>query len=165
MNAADAPRRAKLRLIRSANVGPVTYAALLRRFGSAEAALDAVPMLAARGGGRAVELADPRAVEAEFGRVAALGARHIFIDEPDYPPLLREIESAPPAIIVRGDAGLAARSVVAMSARATHRRRHAASRAGWRRIWRVRASSPPRGWRAGSTARPMPDRSTAVRSA
>lgn len=114
MNAADAPRRAKLRLIRSANVGPVTYAALLRRFGSAEAALDAIPTLAARGGGRAVALADPRAVEAEFGRVAALGARHIFIDEPDYPPLLREIESAPPAIIVRGDAGLAARSVVAM---------------------------------------------------
>ncbi|PZO88268.1 MAG: DNA-protecting protein DprA [Sphingomonas sanxanigenens] len=114
MNAADAPRRANLRLIRSANVGPVTYAALLRRFGSAEAALDAIPTLAARGGGRAVALADPRAVEAEFGRVAVLGARHIFIDEPDYPPLLREIESAPPAIIVRGDAGLAARSVVAM---------------------------------------------------
>jgi DNA processing protein len=107
-------QRAKLRLIRSANVGPVTYAALIARFGDAEAALDAIPMLASRGGARAPQIADPRAVDAEISRVAKLGARHIFIDEPDYPPLLREIESAPPAIIVRGNVGLAARSVVAM---------------------------------------------------
>ena len=39
-----------LRLIRSENVGPVTFRHLLRRFGSAGAALAALPDLAQRGG-------------------------------------------------------------------------------------------------------------------
>src|SRR3954468_459039 len=47
---------ARLRLIRSENIGPVTYFQLLARFGSASAALAAVPDLAARGGGRAPPL-------------------------------------------------------------------------------------------------------------
>ena len=45
----DAQRLAWLRLWRSENVGPVTFRQLLRRFGSAEAALDALPELARRG--------------------------------------------------------------------------------------------------------------------
>ena len=44
---------ARLRLIRSDNIGPVTYCQLLARFGTAEAAIEALPMLARRGGGRA----------------------------------------------------------------------------------------------------------------
>ena len=39
-----------LRLIRSENVGPVTFYQLLARFGSAEAALAALPEVAKRGG-------------------------------------------------------------------------------------------------------------------
>ena len=39
-----------LRLIRSENVGPITFYQLLARFGSAAAALDALPDLARRGG-------------------------------------------------------------------------------------------------------------------
>jgi DNA processing protein len=39
-----------LRLIRSENVGPVTFRHLIRRFGSAAAALAALPDLAKRGG-------------------------------------------------------------------------------------------------------------------
>src|SRR5690606_29861846 len=41
---------ARIRLLRSPNIGPVSYAQLLRRFGSAEAALAALPELAGRGG-------------------------------------------------------------------------------------------------------------------
>ena len=52
---------ARLRLIRSDNIGPVTYFQLLARFGSAEAALAAIPDLAARGGGRA----PPHAAQAD----------------------------------------------------------------------------------------------------
>ena len=37
---AEARHAAKLRLARSRNIGPVTYAQLLARFGTAEAALD-----------------------------------------------------------------------------------------------------------------------------
>lgn len=104
----------RLRLIRSANIGPVTYRQLMARFGSAAAALDAIPMLASRGGGRAPVLADTRAVEREMAAVARLGARYLFLDTPAYPPLLAEVENAPPALIVRGDTGLLERSGVAM---------------------------------------------------
>ena len=110
----DAERADRLRLIRSANIGPVTYRQLMRRFGSPAAAIDAVPMLAARGGGRAPALADPHAITGEIARVERIGARYLFIDDPDYPSLLATIDSAPPALILRGDAGLFARRCVAI---------------------------------------------------
>lgn len=105
---------ARLRLIRSANVGPVTYAHLVERFGTAEAALEALPELAARGGGRAPKLADLGFVRREMEQVERLGARYLFLGDGDYPALLAETESAPPALIVRGDIALAGRTVVAM---------------------------------------------------
>jgi len=104
----------RLRLIRTANIGPVTYRQLITRFGSASAAIEAIPALAARGGGRAPVLADPRVVTREMATVAKLGARYIFLDGPGYPRLLAEIENAPPALIVRGDIGLLSRPTVAM---------------------------------------------------
>jgi DNA processing protein len=46
----DVERRDRLRLIRSENVGPITFRRLVCRFGSASAALGALPELARRGG-------------------------------------------------------------------------------------------------------------------
>ena len=43
-------RLAHLRLIRTPNIGPMTFSLLLQRYGSATAALRAVPELAKRGG-------------------------------------------------------------------------------------------------------------------
>lgn len=105
---------ARLRLLRSANVGPVSYAQLLARFGSAAAALAALPMLAVRGGGRAPQIADAGAVRREIAAVERLGARYLFLGDPTYPPLLAELENAPPALIVRGNAELLERPCVAM---------------------------------------------------
>lgn len=110
---ADA-REARLQLIRSANVGPITYAQLIGRFGSAEAALEALPMLAARGGGRAPQIADMGAVRREIDRVEKLGARYLFLGDADYPALLTELDSAPPVMIIRGKLALADRMTVAM---------------------------------------------------
>lgn len=104
----------RLRLIRSANVGPVSYRQLLARFGTAAAALDALPALAARGGGRAPAIADPRAIEREIATTTRLGGRYLFLGDADYPPLLAELENAPPALTLRGDAGLLRRLGVAM---------------------------------------------------
>lgn len=104
----------RLRLIRSANIGPVSYAQLLARFGTARAAIDAIPMLAARGGGRAPVLADPRLIDREMATVARLGGQYLFSDDPDYPPLLAALENAPPALILRGDRGLLGRPGIAM---------------------------------------------------
>lgn len=108
------PREARLRLLRSANIGPVSWRQLVARFGTAEAALEALPMLAARGGGRAPAIADPAAVRREIAAVERLGAQYLFLDDSDYPPLLAEIENAPPALIVRGRVVLAHRNCVAM---------------------------------------------------
>ncbi len=105
---------ARLRLIRSPRIGPVTYRQLIARFGDAQAALDALPDLAMRGGGRAVALADPGAIRREMAAAAKLDARYLFLGDAAYPPLLAELENAPAAMLVRGDPALAQRHCVAM---------------------------------------------------
>ncbi len=104
----------RLRLIRSDNIGPVTYFQLLARFGSAAAAIDAIPDLASRGGGRAPKLAPRAAIEREMERVESLGARYLFLGQGLYPPLLAELETAPPALVVKGQLSLLERPAIAM---------------------------------------------------
>jgi DNA processing protein len=105
---------ARLRLVRSENIGPITYFQLLARFGSAAAAIAAIPDLAARGGGRAPRLATRAAIEREVEQVARLGARYLFLGQGLYPPLLAEIETAPPALIAKGHLSLLERTAVAV---------------------------------------------------
>lgn len=104
---------ARIRLLRSPNVGPVSYAHLLQRYGSAEAALEALPDLGRRGG-RDYRATPAERIEREVEAVRAAGARYLFHDQPGYPPLLTEVESAPPILTFRGDLALAARPCVAM---------------------------------------------------
>ncbi|MBW8753035.1 MAG: DNA-protecting protein DprA [Sphingomonadales bacterium] len=104
---------ARIRLLRSPNVGPVSYRQLLRRFGDAVTALMALPDIAARGG--VPYRAAPEArITGEIAAAKRAGARYLFHDFPDYPPLLAQIDSAPPILTVRGDAALAARPSVAI---------------------------------------------------
>ena len=114
MTGADQDRLDRLRLIRSANIGPVTYFQLLQRFGTARAALDAIPQLAARGGGKAPAIAKLADVAAEIEEVERLGARYLFLGQGLYPPLLAELDTAPPALIVRGDLTLLDKPAVAI---------------------------------------------------
>ncbi|MEQ8964591.1 MAG: DNA-processing protein DprA [Azospirillaceae bacterium] len=104
-----------LRLIRTENVGPVTFRDLMRRFGGAAAALDALPVLSRRGG-RAKPLRPmPRAAaERERDALARMGGRLIAWCEPDYPDALAAAEDAPPVLSVRGHAHLLGRPVVGM---------------------------------------------------
>ena len=97
------PTVSRLRLIRTTGIGPVTYRQLIARFGNAEAAIAALPMLAQRGGGRSPRIADVSVAEREIAATTRLGARYLFLDDPDYPRLLAEIETAPPALIFRGN--------------------------------------------------------------
>lgn len=108
-----AERFARLLLARTPTIGPVSFGQLLARFGTAQAALRALPDLARRGGGPP-PAADRRAVEREAARVADLGARYLFRGTPAYPSLLAEIDSAPPVLIARGDSSLLGRPLVAM---------------------------------------------------
>jgi DNA processing protein len=110
----DAAAVARLRLIRTSQIGPVTYRQLIARFGTAAAAIEALPALAARGGGRAPVVAPPAVAERELTAAHKLGARHLFLDDPDYPALLAELDNAPPVLMLRGDSGLLRRPAVAM---------------------------------------------------
>ncbi len=115
---ADAAREdgavARLRLIRTPQIGPVSYAQLLARFGSAAVALEALPQLAARGGGPAPPIASVALAERELAQAARLGARHLFLGDPDYPDLLAELDDAPPVVMCRGHIALLARPTIAM---------------------------------------------------
>lgn len=112
--ASPGERVARLRLARSENVGPRTYSHLLQRFGSADRALEALPALAQRGG-RADYVACPadRAM-AELAAGDRAGALMLMLGDPDYPPLLSQIDNAPPVIWVRGQRGVLARPAVAV---------------------------------------------------
>ncbi|MEE4348614.1 MAG: DNA-processing protein DprA [Pacificimonas sp.] len=105
---------AKLRLARTPRVGPVTYRQLIARFGSAEAALDALPSLARRGGGKPLTPPSEATITAEWQRTVKTGASFTFLADADYPPLLAQVESAPPALAWRGDLRLAARRCIAI---------------------------------------------------
>lgn len=109
-----AERVARLRLIRTPHVGPVSWHQLMQRFGSGEAALAALPDLVLRGGAGKVRVASAEVAEREIERVAELGARHVFSDEADYSPFLREVEGAPPVVSVRGDTAMLHRPCVAI---------------------------------------------------
>lgn len=100
----DAERLDWLRLIRSDNVGPITFSKLMARFGSAGKSLDALPDLSARGGRKRALIAfSKQDAEQEMQAVQKLGARMIAKCEPDYPYMLAQLEDAPPVITVLGN--------------------------------------------------------------
>jgi DNA processing protein len=111
----DEQRLDWLRLIRSENVGPRTFATLLQRYGSARAALGALPDLARRGGSaRAIRIC-PRADAArEIETAQQFGAQFIASCEAAYPFRLAQIDSAPPLIAVRGSIAALARPMIAI---------------------------------------------------
>jgi DNA processing protein len=104
---------ARLQLIRTDSIGPVTYRQLIARFGTADAALKALPDLARRGG-RALAITPAAAAEAELETLGRIGATMVFIGTPAYPALLAALETAPPVLAARGDIGLLDRPAVAI---------------------------------------------------
>jgi DNA processing protein len=111
----DEERLDWLRLIRSENVGPITFRQLLARLGEAAAALEALPDLARRGGRMApISIFPKNAAEREIEQLGRLGARLVAFCEPDYPAALAAVEDAPPLIAIQGNAHLLQRVSVAM---------------------------------------------------
>jgi DNA processing protein len=99
----DAERFDWLRLIRSENVGPRTFLTLISKFGGAGAALKALPDLARRGGAtKPIRIATIDEIDRELTTARQIGVRFVGLNEPEYPPALRQIESAPPMLALRG---------------------------------------------------------------
>ncbi len=101
---------AQLRMILAPGIGPATYRKLIDAFGCPDvvmgatvkdlAALDGLGSTVATSLRRAMDSVEP---ELERDAMAKGGARLIPIDDDDYPPLLAAIDSAPPALWVRGE--------------------------------------------------------------
>jgi DNA processing protein len=111
----DKERRDWLRLARTENVGPVTFASLIARFGNAGAALEELPRLAARGGSAKKFVLPPEsdAVQ-EIEALRHAGGQLIAACEPDFPRGLAALDSPPPVISVRGHVALLRREMVAV---------------------------------------------------
>ena len=107
-------RRAWLRLSRTQNVGPVTFASIMARFESVIDALAEVPHLARRGGGSALRIPSDDDAKREIDALAKLGGRIIASTEPEFPPGLATLDSPPPVISVLGNPALLARDMVAI---------------------------------------------------
>ncbi len=111
----EAERLARIRLTRTPNVGAVTYRDLMARFGTAHAALEALPRLARRGGAKAPPTPPTEeVVREELERLADIGGRGLVLGEPGYPRRLAQLDPPPPFIAVIGPTPLDAERAVAI---------------------------------------------------
>jgi len=101
-------------LLRTPGIGPVTFRQLIARFGTPAAALQAVPDLARRGGGKAPPIRTRAEAEREIVSVEKLGARFLVLGQGLYPRLLAELEDAPPLLVAKGSLNLLDRQAVAI---------------------------------------------------
>jgi DNA processing protein len=131
-----------LRLIRSQNIGPRTFRALINHCGGAQAALQALPGLARRGGGAgaAPRICSRDEAEREIEASRQLGVRFAAIGEADYPLQLQMTDDAPPLIAIRGNesvltmpmvAIVGSRNASAAGAKITQRLTHGLGEAGF----------------------------------
>jgi DNA processing protein len=109
----DTQRHAWLRLSRTQNVGAVTFAQLVERYGSAEAALEALPGLVKRGGGDRVRVPSNDEIDREIAALHKLGGRMLASCEPEFPRGLAAA-APPPIISVLGHVTILQREIVAI---------------------------------------------------
>jgi DNA processing protein len=88
---------------------------MLRRFGSARAALEVLPRLARRGEhSKAVTAMTRAAAEAELTALHRAGACLLCWGEPSYPSALAAVEDAPPVLTVLGETALLGHPIMAV---------------------------------------------------
>jgi len=111
----EADRIDRLRLIRSDNVGPRTFNALIAHFGNARAALEHLPELARRGGAsRSGRICSEEQARAEIAAGQKIGVTLTAPDEAAYPPRLATLEDAPPLLGIRGVREVMLRPIIAI---------------------------------------------------
>lgn len=92
-----------LRLIRSEQVGPMTFFHLVKFCGSVKKALEMAADLSRRGGRKKpIVIASKAEAEREYAALTKYGARLVLYGTEEYPRLLQFIPDAPPILTVRG---------------------------------------------------------------
>jgi DNA processing protein len=107
----DGERLACLRLIRSTQVGPVTFRELINHCGGAREALRALPELS-RHARRPLRICPEADAECELEAARRAGVRPVFTIEPGYPGLLAQIDAPPPLLYVKGRTELFAKPAI-----------------------------------------------------
>lgn len=98
-----------LRLIRSENVGPMTFFHLVKFCGSVAKALEMAPEFSRRGGRKKpIVIASKAEAEREYEALSKHGATLLLYGEENYPRLLQFAGDAPPVLTARGHTHLAA---------------------------------------------------------
>lgn len=103
---------ARLRLIRSRGIGPLTYGQLLSRSGSALSAIEVLPQLAKKAGRRRIELMGASAASQELDAAKKLGASILTLGEPGYPDALVAIADPPPLLTIIGNSALLSKECI-----------------------------------------------------
>lgn len=99
----DTEKLSRLRLIRTPNIGPITFHHLMQQFGSAEKALERLPDLAKQGSrSKPLTIPSKAAATKEITHLEKSGYTILFHGDGAYPNRLAAIEDAPPLLIARG---------------------------------------------------------------
>lgn len=108
-------RLARLQLAWSERIGPVTFRHLINRYGTAVSALEALPDLAAKGGGkRPPKIFAADKAKKEMDTLERFGAALLMEGDDDYPAILTHTDGAPPVLLVAGHIHLLKRRSVAI---------------------------------------------------
>ncbi|UXO85923.1 DNA-processing protein DprA [Brucella intermedia] len=111
----DRQRLNWLRLIRTDNIGPVTFRDLILFCGSASSAIEMLPDLNIRGGSaRPIRVMSMDDAERELETIERSGARLVGMGEPDYPPQLKNCDAPPPLVTIKGNAAVFSKPPVAI---------------------------------------------------
>jgi len=108
-----AEKIARLRLIRTKRLGPVTFTALLRRFGNGVDALAAIPELN-RLSATPLKIATPQQVEEEINAAQSAGADIYVKGEDGYPDAFMRFDDTPGCLTVKGHPHLLQKDSIAM---------------------------------------------------
>ena len=106
-------KTARLRLIRSKNIGPITFSLLLQRYGTGLDAVAAIPEMTKNRGIKS-SLISVAAAEGEIAAAEKFGARVLVRGEADYPSILGHYDDAPGCLTIRGDGHLFKKNSIAM---------------------------------------------------
>lgn len=103
----DRQRLNWLRLLRSENIGAVSFRNLIDHYKTAENALAALSELSRKDGlCTPIKIATLEDAEKEMQEAERLGVRLVGIGEPDYPAFLKVTEASPPLIALKGNVSI-----------------------------------------------------------
>ena len=103
-----------LRLLRSRRVGITTFYRMLHEYGTADAALEALPEVAAEAGVRDYSACSEKEADDELRAARKAGAQLVFVGTERYPDMLMDVADPPPLLWVVGDIEALSRPMIAV---------------------------------------------------